>query len=440
MTWARTLTSTRIRKQRNKEKEKRKKEEAADPAAIGRMIKKICGAGLVLLSVLSIALLILCLCGWNGKTEKEDAQGAQYEAVEKYDFSQEDPEKILSAFNYADSGFLEGVTAEAVTQEDVESDLAAYLSAYPVYEKITDRAVTEGDMLCIDYACVDRETGYEVSGGTVENLLLDISDNDLPQEVKDAFPGRMPGAAFTKEAVMGETDGSFEDGEGNEVSLTGRTLAFSFTIHYICGAQRTPDTLTDEDVEAVTEGDYRTVPEFMEFIRESIQSSRDAEIAESVWDRWTVSCEIKDAEAFRACADREFAYEMGYYQERADRSGMDLASLAALYGTDSVEAFEEMVRQDSETIVKQYLISYYVAGKEGILLDDAALLARAESFAEDYGMESVEELKTAYGWTELRLFLQMERVDEWIAREFFHAREDAPESGTQEETEEGTQG
>lgn len=391
-------------------------------------MKKICGVGLLFLSVF-IASYILYICRGDGKTSGEDAQETQYEAVEKYDFSQEDPEKILSAFDYKDSGFLEGITVEAVTQEDVKSDLAGYLAAYPVYEKITDRAVMEGDTLCIDYACVDRETGYEVSGGTVENLLLDINDNDLPQEVKDAFPGQIPGASFAKEAVMGETDGSYEDGDGDEVSLTGRTLTFSFTIHYICGAQRTSDTLTDEDVEVVTEGDYRTVTEFMEFIRESIQRSRDTEIAESVWDRWTAACEIKEREAFDTCADREFSYEMGYYQSMADRSGADLASLAALYGCNSVEEFEEMVRQDSETIVKQYLITFYIAKREGILLDDAALLARAESFAKDYGLESVEELKAAYGWTQLRLFLQMERVDEWIARDFFtQAQQEAPET------------
>lgn len=374
----------------------------------------LCVSAVVATGVLSIYSRVC------SKAKEPVPEDEWYEPTEKYDFSQVNPDEILSLpFDYADNSFFEDVGIESVSPDQVSRELSGYLTAYPVYEKIMDRGVGKSDIVNVDYTCMDKETSYLVSGGARKNLLLDLGDNDLPQEVIDEFCGLLPGASFQKESAVEDLDGTFTGDDGEEIALAGRTLIFSFTINYICGAQRTEETLTDDDIKEITEGDYNTVPEFLEFIRARLQESSVEEAAENVWDRWIPDCTIGDDDKFNELADLEFQYEMGFYQAMADARNMDMDSLAALYGCDNRSAFEEMVKDDSIRIVKQYLIMFYIAQKEGILLDEAVLLDRAEELVKEYGLESVEELKQAYGGVEINLFLQMKRIDQWIAEEIY---------------------
>ncbi len=381
--------------------------------------------GLCVSAVIATGVLSFYSRGYSKTKAKDTVLGDEwYEPAEKYDFSQVNPDEILSlSFDYADNSFFEDVGIESVSSDQVSGELSGYLTAYPVYEKIMDRGVGKSDIVNVDYTCMDKETSYLVSGGARKNLLLDLGDNDLPQEVTDAFCGLLPGASFQKESVVEDPDGTFTGDDGEEIALAGRTLIFSFTINYICGAQRTEETLTDDDIKEVTEGDYNTVPEFLEFIRARLQESSVEEAAENVWDRWIPGCTIRDENKFNELVDLEFQYEMGFYQAMADARNMDMDSLAALYGCDNRRAFEEMVRDDSIRIVKQYLITFYIAQKEGILLGEAELLDRAEELVKEYGLDSVEELKEAYGGVEINLFLQMKRIDQWIAEEIYRRGE-----------------
>lgn len=384
----------------------------------------VCISALLVVGALIVFALVSNL-RQNGNTKRNEANSEtgtepeSYEAVPKPDFSQVDPQNILKLpFDYTNDDFFQELEVPDVTAEQVNSELSGYLSAYPVYEKVMDRGVKEGDLINVDYSCIDKETGISVTDGTRQSLLLDLKDNDLPQDVLDAFSGVMPGASFQKEAVIdAESEGTFTDDEGEAVSVAGRTLAFSFTINYICGAERTADNVTDADIEEITEGDYHTVPEFLEFIRTNLTRNAEDSVAEEVWDRWAESCMIGDEKEFNHLVEEEMNYEMGFYQSMAESRGIDMDSLALLYGSNDVAAFKETVQADSAKIVKQYLVAYYVSGKEGLHLDDAGFLRMQEELAKEYGLGSVDELKETYGDVELRLFLQMERVSRWIAEE-----------------------
>lgn len=368
----------------------------------------IVGAGAVLFT--SIAG-IFTGCGTSDEDSTQNTQST-FETVAKYDYSKINPSDYITVPDYTDKSLVTEKPAE-VTDADIDAELTSNLSYYPVYEKITDRKITDKDAVNIDYTAESSKS--IIASGT--GSRIDISEGESLQDVADSLVGHVPGDKYTLSVTFPEDyEGTYTDSEGKEQDLAGIKAEFSITVNYVYGDEKSIDALADDDIKDMTNGTYETISDFRDFLKQQLILTRETEVLESVWNSLIEQCSVqKDKEdEYGKLVDYEYDYELSYYEQMAESYGTDMDTLAVNYGYDNEDAFKESIRTDCEEIVRHYLIAYQIAEKEGIVLDDDTLVEEEEKVLTGYGVSSTEELESLYGATEVKLYLQLQKVDEFL--------------------------
>lgn len=377
-----------------------------------------CIVGLVLL-----AGVMGCLVGMSQKTDSSAQQTENMEKnVEKYDFFTVNADEYIQSFDYRDKSLITA-SAETITDADVDAKLTEVLKDYPIFNKITDRPVETGDSINIDYAAKTENTVISTETGS----RIDTDNGDVLKEISASLIGRTPGESYSITVRLPDDyEGTYTDSIGNKQNLSGAKTEFSMTINYIYGAQKTIDTVTDTDISELTDRQYNNIADFKTALRQQLSDTQDAKVLQSVWESMIDRCtviESREAE-FHELVDHEYAYELDYYRQMANAGGTDLDTLAINYGYDSAESFRADIYADSEKIVRHYLIALMIAGRENLVLTDTALYASEEKLLSDYGVSTVDELEALYGETEVKLFIQLQKVDEFLKTELLTGEEE----------------
>lgn len=349
-----------------------------------------------------------------GKADTDSTQEAS-DAVAKYDFSKVNPQDYISLPDYKDKDLITEYPQE-VTDADVDEQFKTLITNQPVYKKITAGEVKDGDSVNIDYIATTDDA--KVGEGT--NNRFDIGTDDTLKEVGDSLIGHIPGDTYVISVIFPDDyEGTYEDKDGKEQKLAGVQADFNISVNYIYGDKKNESEITDEDVSEMTGDAYKSVSDYKTYIKEQLVKNEESNALSSVWESLIAETDVLDAKKddFKQVTDYEFQYETNYYEQMAEAYGTDMASLATNYGYDDEDAFQESIKTDSEEIVKHYLIAYGIAEKENLLVKDEDLAGEEKAILSDYGVDTVEELENTYGKTEIKLYIQLQKVDEYLLKE-----------------------
>lgn len=350
-----------------------------------------------------------------GKVDTDSTQEAS-DAVAKYDFSKVNPQDYIRLPDYKNKDLV-SVSPGEVTDADVEKQFETLVTNQPVYQKVTDRKIRDNDSVNIDYTAA-LEDGTQIGGGT--GSRLDIGTDDTLKEVGDSLAGHIAGDSYSISVTFPDDyKGTYSDKDGKEQELAGKKANFRITVNYIYGDKKDVNEITDEDVSEMTGDAYKSVSDYKTYIKEQLVKNEESNALSSVWESLIAETDVLDAKKddFKQVTDYEFQYETNYYEQMAEAYGTDMASLATNYGYDDEDAFQESIKTDSEEIVKHYLIAYGIAEKENLLVKDEDLAGEEKAILSDYGVDTVEELENTYGKTEIKLYIQLQKVDEYLLKE-----------------------
>lgn len=356
------------------------------------------------------------MTGCGKETKKDVSTETAEKTVAKYDFSKINTEEYIRLPDYKNKDLV-SVSPGEVTDADVEKQFETLVTNQPVYQKVTDRKIRDNDSVNIDYTAA-LEDGTQIGGGT--GSRLDIGTDDTLKEVGDSLAGHIAGDSYSISVTFPDDyKGTYSDKDGKEQNLAGEKANFRITVNYIYGDKKDVNEITDDDVREMTGDAYKTLAEYKAYLKKQLVKEQESGALSSVWESLISQTEILDdkKDDFRQMTDYEYDYETSYYLQMAEAYGTDLAGLAVNYGYDDEDAFKDSIKTDSEEIVKHYLIAYDIAKKENLIVDDKDLAKEEEAILSDYGVKTVEELENTYGKTEVKLFVQLDKVDEFLAKE-----------------------
>jgi trigger factor len=275
----------------------------------------------------------------------------------------------------------------ALPDEEYEYALFLLLSEYATTERITDRAVENGDTINIDYITVKGDT--LVTDFWEDGAEIIVGGGTTFAEFEEELGGRLCGKDFDVDVVLPESIS--EEYGGQEVTVM-------VTINYIQSDPVLPE-LTDEFVSSLDDWDCATVEEFEETYRSYLEEKKaeyyGSAYKDALWEQVMAGAVFLDkSEEFINSLVRQRSDE---YEANAESSGITLDEMASYYGYDGGDAFMEAVAQSAAEEARTLLVVTYIAETEGIAYTDEEYYDAADDLAEYLGFDSTADLINGYG-------------------------------------------
>lgn len=245
---------------------------------------------------------------------------------------------------------LEGVAYEIAT------DFWGAMEYFPMLENPT-RPTVSGDVVNIDYC--GKLDGVAFTGGTATDVTLFVSDYDnkyIPG-FTDGIIGHTVGETFDVPVTFPE--------EYHSADLAGKAVVFTMTLHGICNL-----SLTDEQVQALTDKAYSTYADLFEFEKEAAVEN-------------FLRTAILEATAVVKTPEEAYLY---FYQQIADYYhmlayyyGVDYETLAYYYGLSDAYYMNEALNEANYNMAL-----FVLAQNKGIVWGEKEFEAKYEEYVADY--------------------------------------------------------
>ncbi|MGN1410705.1 MAG: FKBP-type peptidyl-prolyl cis-trans isomerase, partial [Eubacteriales bacterium] len=222
------------------------------------------------LIILTSAVLLLASASCSSDKNADDNNGGDIietlgdsaaASVEQFDYMANDLTGMIKLGDYKNISVTKA--SPILTEEEFENEIDALLDNYSYYEKITDRAVEEGDTVVCDYS--GYLDGVQFSGGTAQNTELTAAPNSgYIEGFAEAFIGQTPGEEFSFDVTF--------PAEYDNADLAGKEVTFVCTVHSIYGDEYITPELTDDFVNE--NFGYSNVDEFKIAYRTSVEEQK----------------------------------------------------------------------------------------------------------------------------------------------------------------------
>jgi trigger factor len=300
---------------------------------------------------------------------------------------------INNSEGLTDEGFFENVKASdyvtlpeykgvpispsvfVASDEALKEQIDGILANYTEYEKITDRAIADGDTVNIDY--VGKVDGVEFEGGSTKGQGTDVTIG-VTQYIDDFLEqliGHKPGETFDIEVT-------FPDPYENNTELSGKDAVFTVTINYIKGAPLTTE-LTDE---IASDYGFNTKEELIADIKDWIISRQKAQFFGELM------ADVECSEIPASVLDYVKNQEIAYFKGEAASTGLDVDSFVSIYtGYDTLDAYIESRAEIFKDTATNYIIVQAIAEKEGLTVTDEDIKAAGfDGYVETFGIGYVK--------------------------------------------------
>ncbi len=337
--------------------------------------------------LLSAALAGSLLAGCSGEVSNEYVTVKQYKGLE-----------------------VPQVTAEEVTDDQVEQAIQSALSADMTQTPITDRAAQSGDWVNIDYTgYVDGEA---FDGGSAEGAPLELGSG--------SFIGATDDYAGFEEQIEGHNTGDefditvqFPETYSNNPAMAGVVAQFHIVLNEIY-SQTVPE-LTDEWVAENSE-DSDTVDEYREEVRETLEENAEetvkSQLQTSIQDALLAQSEIKEYP--EGAVDEQIEQANQYYTSIAGLYGMELSDFITTYLQTTEEDFNASVETAAQQTVQLDEAMKLIAEKENLEPTEEEYEEEIAQLAEDAGADDVDAFKEQYGEDELRASVLRQNVLDYL--------------------------
>ena len=278
-----------------------------------------------------------------------------------------------------------------VTDDDVEMSVEEFLDENTEYNEISDRPAQDGDFINIDFkGTID---GKEFDGGTAQDYEFTLGQEEFLADFEANVIGKNTGETFTFQMV-------FPDDYDEE--LTGKTAEFTVTLNSI--SEVVVPEYNDELVKKLT--DYDTVAAYEDSLREDLLLSAQEESASAAGDE-ALEKAVENASIHgypQALYDVCYNETMEQYQSYADMFGVEFDEFMTDYMEDG--------DVESETLnwVNEILVSQAIVEQEGFEITDDNYKSEAESLAEEYEYDSVDDFIADYGVLSVRAMLVRDKA------------------------------
>lgn len=278
-----------------------------------------------------------------------------------------------------------------VTDDDVEMSVEEFLDENTEYNEISDRPAQDGDFINIDFkGTID---GKEFDGGTAQDYEFTLGQEEFLADFEANVIGKNTGETFTFQMV-------FPDDYDEE--LTGKTAEFTVTLNSI--SEVVVPEYNDELVKKLT--DYDTVAAYEDSLREELLLSAQEESVSAAGDE-ALEKAVENASIHgypQALYDVCYNETMEQYQSYADMFGVEFDEFMTDYMEDG--------DVESETLnwVNEILVSQAIAEQEGFEITDDNYKSEAESLAEEYEYDSVDDFIADYGVLSVRAMLVRDKA------------------------------
>lgn len=314
----------------------------------------------------------------------------------------------IKAEKYVTLGTYKGIEVSvddpAVTDAAVEEQITQILSQRKVEIEKDGDTVETGDTVNIDYA--GYKDGVAFEGGT-GSTNLEIGSGSFIDGFEDGLIGHKPGETVS-------LDLTFPDPYQNNPDLAGQPVVFEVTINSFMGAPE----LNDAFVESLEIEECKTVEEFRDYVRNSLQlkanSSYDSALENEILTSLMTSSVFKELP--KELTDRYYNVWLENSRMQASMTGMTLSQFLALYrGIDiTTNAGLASAQEAGVSLAEQYVLFQAIADAEGIDVTDEELNEELDNTVQSYGYETVEDFKKNEDVEEFREYLMANKVMEFL--------------------------
>ena len=281
-----------------------------------------------------------------------------------------------------------------VTDADVKNYVNTFLQNKATTAEVTDRAVKEGDDVCMYYEghIAADDTQFEGGTGTIQSLV--IGSGQFIPGFEEQVVGQMPGTDFDVTVTFPE-EYRPEGQAGSE--LNGAEAIFHCNVQYI--TEKTIPDYTDAFIAESTE--YENIAAFETAARAALRETKLTEAEDEkqneIFTALVNRCNIKAVP--QDTYDAYYNSQFDLYKKAAEDSGMEFEEFVNSYlGTD-LDTFTKYVESYALGRSGQVVIFKAIAAQEGFTVSDADYQAELETTFASMGTayESKEALEEVYG-------------------------------------------
>ena len=384
---------------------------------------------LILLLATAMLIAMLAGCGNGSGTEEDaietDAAGTDSLTDQDADMTERDTDstqETRTPFNYseglAESGYWSDIQALShvelfdykdidfpeevafVSDEELESEINNLLQHYAADERITDRPVSEGDKVHIDFeGSVDGEA---FEGGSTQGMGTDVTVGVTPyiEGFLEQLIGKSPGDTF-------DIDVTFPEDYGVE-TLNGQDAVFKITIHHI--VEVTVPELDDAFVADKLSDVYgwTTADEMRNALRSDLRSiAVESFLSDYLVEQTTVNSIPEVLMSYQE------QLMINYYLDYADQYDISFDELLTdLLELETVEDIYEENRVHNTRNASLSLIVQAIAEDAGITVSEADV---GQYFKRYMGIDDYSEYTTIYGLPYLQMIVLQHTVFEYLS-------------------------
>lgn len=384
---------------------------------------------LTLLVAMSLAAGLLVACSKTGPNSTEANKDAenQTEVLTDKNLSSIDVEKYVTKIGEYKGMELNAPEKKVITDEEVNSYIDYLLSTDKKEQEVTGRAVQDGDIVNIDY--VGKKDGAAFDGGTAEGQDLQIGSGTFIEGFEDGLIGSKIGDVVELNLTFPE--------EYHTEDLAGQAVVFTVTVNKI--TELVKPELNDEYVASLAIEDVKTVDDYKNYIKKSLEDSVEASLKNTlhtqVTDLLIEQCEFADNPP-------EGLYNyykdmiLNSFKKSASGVNMELVDYVLTYYGMTEEQFNTEIEAGAKDSANQAMACALVAKKEGITVTDEELEKNIQENYANFGYETAEEYKATGLAEDYRDYLLTAKVLDFLVDEavITEVKEEALETTVEEET------
>lgn len=254
----------------------------------------------------------------------------------------------------------------------------------------------------VSYVTIDfvgTVDGKEFTGGSAENVDLQIGYGQYLEEFENSIIGHKAGEEFTVDVEFPTDYGITTDTEGNELDLGEKTATFSITVksinEFALSDENVADYFSLYNEDKADEEKILTIEKmkaaFMEEYSNSLLQNR---VLENLMENTEI------VEIPQSVIDAFVHVEMELVEYNAASAGLSAETLVQANNFESLAAYEEYVTENSVSAIKEQLVLLAVAEKENIQYDEAtcrsAFQGEPSELVEMYGQGYVSQNVICY--------------------------------------------
>jgi len=343
--------------------------------------------------------------GTSGTSANDAPIVGTTDSSEPFDYMGTNLASYISVGNY--KGLSATTQSDVLTDEEYQDELAALMASYSYNERITDRAVEEGDTVVTSYS--GYLDGVQFQGGTSEEAEVTAADGTgYIDGFGSAFIGQMPGEEFSFKV-------RFPDVYGN-LDLAGKEVTFRCKISHIKGENIITPELTDEFTRE--NFGYETVADFEKMYHEYLALLKKTNVEnamyEALWEQILEASVVLQYPAGEITRYTDIVKDQ--VAQTADMYNVEFSSFLTNYLGMTEEQLDATAQEKAKEYVKENLILYQIAKEQGIIITEEQFDEEVNRVAELQGVEA-ETLLNYYGKDTIMLSLLQREIFPIIAAE-----------------------